>query len=394
MKRSLGTLDDVLRSWLNRIVSLIGYIANFGSRKSCENHAKVLIVTDVSDIDRQTELAKALNFYCAGISESSVSFSPRFRLLKALRAEFVLFDQPRSDFQKRVLRGYSTSYVVDKWNPFAAWEWVKFASDFQRHSPKISTAKKNFSRYVDSLLGHGFEKSYIFGTGPSLAKAHASKFRDGYKIVCNTVVRNEKFFEEFEPHFVVAGDALYHFSFVKLAREFRKDLRARMAESSFLFVYPATFDVIVQREFPEFFERLVPIPMGTHTNICVNLAIQFELPSVGNVLPLLQIPVAASLSRDIYMWGYDGKSPSDQENAFWENSRDHSYPDLMSSLVDHFPGFFHHYVPNHDSTKYIEDSQGLEFENRLLQAESNGFSFTMLHPSWTATLAKRFRGSP
>lgn len=352
--------------------------------------SKVLVITGPTQNLRLDELREALNFYGAGLAGQSLTFSSKFRALEALKAEFVLFDQPQASWRSRALGPYLNSYFVDKWHPFAAWEWIRFATDYQGHTPNLAYAQKNFSEYADLLSRKRLPRTYVFGTGPSLANADEALFRDGYKIVCNTVVRNRTFFSNLEPDFIVAGDALYHFSYTKFAVEFRKDLRERLLESSCYFVYPAIFDVVVQREFVGLADRLVPIPVGKHENICVNLKDDFRLPAVGNVLPLLQLPLAATLSRDIFLWGYDGKAPSDSVNAFWANSSKHSYPELMWSLNDQFPGFFLHYTPENDSTKYIDDSHGLALERRLVQAEQQGFSFTMMHDSWTPTLARRF----
>jgi hypothetical protein len=152
------------------------------------------------------------------------------------------------------------------------------------------------------------------------------------------------------------------------------------------------FDVIVQREFAEFSERLVPVPGGSHQDISVDLTKIFELPAVGNVLPLLQLPIACTLSSNIYFWGFDGKAPDDYINPFWANSEKHSYPELMHSLRESFPGFYEYYVPNNDSSNYIKSVQGDELDSQLSVAERNGFKFVMLHHSWTATLNKRYLG--
>jgi hypothetical protein len=55
------------------------------------------------------------------------------------------------------------------------------------------------------------------------------------------------------------------------------------------------------------------------------------------------------------------------------------------------PRFFEHYVPASDPNKYVRDYQGQVFERALQYGERNGWTFEMLHPSWTPSLQKRFR---
>ena len=61
----------------------------------------------------------------------------------------------------------------------------------------------------------------------------------------------------------------------------RADALRRLQESNgrTLFVYPAVFDVIVRAEFKDVEPLLVPIPFGEHTDVTVDLAKRFSLPS-------------------------------------------------------------------------------------------------------------------
>jgi len=273
----------------------------------------------------------------------------------------------------------------------AGWDWIYFANYFYGHKPDIETSRVNLGCAV-SLVSADASCVYVFGTGPSLSRAAERSFNDGVCIVCNTIVRDKEVFDKLCPNFVVAGDAIYHFSFTEFARVFRSDLHSRLKESAAYFVYPAVFDVVVQREFADVSEKLIPIPIGLHTNIDINLLENFKLPALGNVLPLLQLPLACTISKNIYLWGFDGRSPNDKSSPFWKNSSKHSYPELMHTLNLSFPYFFEYFVPNNDSKNYIKTFHGDLLDECLAKAESNGYTFEMLHPSWTHTLAKRYRG--
>ncbi|WP_142271133.1 hypothetical protein [Mycobacterium sp. AT1] len=256
---------------------------------------------------------------------------------------------------------------------------------------RIAVAGKRFREHIRKLETNEPRPAYIFGTGPSLHLALNRSFADGVTIVCNTIVRDPELWRHLAPAFLGAGDAIYHFGDNPHARAFRADALSRLQESEgrTLFVYPAQFDVIVQSEFRAVESLLVPVPWGEHTNIAVDLNDQFFLPDVENVLANLLLPLGCSLSRDVRMWGFDGRGPSD--SGFWANSDRHAYPELMQSIRDAHPAFFANKTPKGNETKYVNQVHGDLLDERMAEAERRGFRFEMLHPSWTPTLQKRYR---
>lgn len=242
---------------------------------------------------------------------------------------------------------------------------------------------------LERILTSGRRKVYVFGTGPSLEAARGRDFSDGYVIVSNTIVRDAALWHQLRPDFIVAADAIYHFGHTAHARAFRADLKARLAESNgaTFFAYPELFDAIAQREFPELQDLLIPIPMGSHDHIHVNLLARFELPALGNVLNVLLLPLACTLSNSVWLWGFDGRAPDDK--LFWSNSRSHSYPEFVAELRDEHPAFFATWVPKGRERDYVSLVHGDALDQRLERAENEGFEFVMMHFSWTETLNKR-----
>jgi hypothetical protein len=253
-------------------------------------------------------------------------------------------------------------------------------------------ARDRFVRQVERLRGEGTRPVYVFGTGPSLHEARNHSFGDGLTIVCNTIVRDADLWHHLRPSFLVAGDAIYHFGRNAHAHAFRVDALRRLIESDghTLFVYPAQMDVVVRAEFTSVEELLVPIPHGEHTDISVDLTRHFALPLLENVLANQLLPLACTLSRDIRLWGFDGRAPSDE--GFWANSQRHAYPELMQSIRDSHPAFFAEKVPRGNETKYVNLVHGDLLDARMADAERRGFEFRMLHRSWTPTLQKRYVG--
>jgi hypothetical protein len=272
--------------------------------------------------------------------------------------------------------------------PQDGWEWVRLTNLCHRHRPDVRGARQVLTKSVLALREQKLDKSYIFGTGPSLEKAIDRDWSDGYRIVSNTIVKDPVLWKHLNPHFIVAADAIYHFGHTSFAHAFRKDLKDRLSETPTFFVYPAFFDAIVQRHFSPYKDRLIPIPMGFHQNLHVDLCTEFRLPNLGNVLPLMLLPLGCTLSKTVCLWGFDGRAPSDQ--LFWRNSAKHTYEELIPDIQRAHPCFFQHHVPKEDPNKYVRRVHGDLLEERLTAAEALGYQFRLLHRSWTATLQKRF----
>lgn len=277
--------------------------------------------------------------------------------------------------------------VDPRHNPLDGWAWSHLTKTGQVPGPVALAAETRLRECIASLRARGLDRAYIFGTGVSLAQAIDRDWSDGYRIVCNTIVRDARLWRHIDPHFIVAGDAIYHFGFTPFAKQFRADLAKRLGETNTFFVYPDLFNEIVVREFGAFEDRLIPIPDGKHFDVHVDLTKYFYLPMLGNVLSNLLLPLACTLSKKVYLWGFDGRAPDDK--LFWSNSSQHSYPELMRFLQEAHPAFFAHYVPADKPGEYVKNVHGEKLENALRSAESEGWHFVMMHKSWTPTLAKR-----
>lgn len=278
-------------------------------------------------------------------------------------------------------------------NHLAGWMWHSWlrstiAKDVYRTRQEQSRLR--FGDWITGMVKKKLNRSYVFGTGPSLEKASDRKWDDGYKIVCNTIVRDKRLWHWIEPDVIVAGDPMYHFGVTRFAQAFRFDLKARLTESKqAVFVYPSEYDSMVRVEMAGFEDRLLPIEVGDHQFLGVDLKSDFRLPNLGNVLSLILLPVALNLSKNVYLWGFDGRAPKDK--YFWKNSSKHTYDEYFDDLVKTYPAFFEHNVPKSDPTKYLRREQGDLLDQLMSQMEDNGFRFVMMHPSFTPTLAKRYK---
>jgi hypothetical protein len=281
------------------------------------------------------------------------------------------------------------TYDVDpRREPNAMWNWHYMISALSPTTPqRIEEARMRFANALSQLSAFGLKRCYIFGTGPSLAKAKMLDFNDGYKIVCNTVCRDREFFAKVKPDIFVAGDALYHFSDTAHAQTFLRDVERRMEESEFVFCYPAIFDPFLKRRLRKFEDKLIPIPVGETFDLTADMSTTFRLPATGNVLGLLLLPIACQLSRDVRLLGFDGRRPEDEN--FWANSSEHSYPELIKEMVLEYPAFYEHYVPKTNPSHYVNSVHGDDLDQAMSKAENQGWQFTLLSPSTSPALAKR-----
>jgi hypothetical protein len=273
-------------------------------------------------------------------------------------------------------------------DPMAMWGWhnvIEALSPFT--AARLKESKTTFEVLIRGLLNLGLTKCYIFGTGPSLEKASEIDFTDGYRIICNTICKDRDLVRKLQPHILVAGDAQYHFSDTKHAQAFLADVELRMDEFEFAFCYPAVFDPFVRNRLARFKQRLIPIPTGRRFDLTVDMMQDFALPSTGNVLGLLLLPIACQLARDVWMLGFDGRKPTDE--LFWTNSAKHSYPEFVKEMSLEYPAFYDHFAPRNKPRSYVESVHGDDLDQAMIIAEGKGWSFTLLSPSTSPALAKR-----
>lgn len=249
--------------------------------------------------------------------------------------------------------------------------------------------KKKLALIKEGLVKE-FDKAYIFGTGSSLEKAYYRNWNDGIRIVCNTIVKDKELWNHINPHIIVAADAIYHFGITDFSKAFRKDLAERLSETNTYFIFPEHFYPFVKKCFPQFLDRLIPIPVRKEPPSYNIIETKFELPLVGNVLNNLLLPVSCYLSKNIYLWGFDGRAPTDK--LFWKNSDKHFYSDMVPQLQVCHPAFFTTHAPKDNPSQYVQIYHGDLLNNVMVEAEKNHRVFTMMHPSYTKTLMDRYKG--
>lgn len=386
----MNPINKFLKRVKRKLIENLGHLLRFHSKLYPQRRVQIIIGSESTGF--LADILSRLSFYAPELTPRSIDILTSFSYRSIIGQPLVL--DFSSEFSRSTFHRQLANLVhVDHRRCIAAWEWVRLSSLYCPVQYSTTEAIALFSLAASKVFSFKYNKAYIFGTGPSLAHAHGRNWDDGVRIVCNTIVRDSCLFKHINPHFIVAGDALYHFSETAFAKEFRKDLKARLQDSDCYFVYPSNFDSVVQRELGILKDRLIGIPCGGVQSAAVDLLSDFRLPSLGNVLGLLLLPLATTFSQRVELCGFDGRSPADNENPFWANSSQHSYPELMHTLKDSYPFFFEHFVPGNNSQSYVSSVHGDVLDELMASAEDIGFVFKMLHPSWTATLNKRYPGS-
>ena len=222
---------------------------------------------------------------------------------------------------------------------YDGWVWAEFSYQRQPKPYKEQQqlqAQLYFQEYIGNLPK--FARSYIFGTGPSLDIATKFDFSDGYRIVCNTIVKNKDLIDYIQPHFIVAADAIYHFGNNKHAYQFRLDLEQRLRENpTTRFITTDNFGELLKHHHPFVYERTIPLQTGLD-GIFLDMKNRLAYTNMHNILNSILLPLGSSLTDDVFLLGFDGRTSDNQ--IFWKNSEQNSYSNLKASIAMAHPGFF------------------------------------------------------
>ncbi len=369
-------LDEIRSPWERQEVLLITGNASPEKIREIEKRLRFLFdhLGSEFDVKHSRSFSPSDCFRYAGVATADSSAIPAF-MLDRVRLNWVV----NLDYDTNPVDGYQ---LID----------LGVAISGEPDKEILAQSRLRFTRRIEELKSLGPRPAYLIGTGPSLPKAAKRSFCDGTTVVCNTIVRDPDIWAHLNPDFLAAGDVMYHFGPTPHAQQFRADALERLRESNgrTLFVYPAQYDIIIRKEFQDVHDSLVPIPMGFHGDSAVDLTRHFGLPilALPNVLTVLLLPIGSTLSKDVRLWGFDGRSPTD--SGFWQNASNQSYTTLISGIRAAHPAFFETSIPTGRDSRYFDTYFGQRLDDILTEAEASGFRFWMLHPSWGPALQKRF----
>jgi len=264
------------------------------------------------------------------------------------------------------------------------WTWAGLLSEWHSERQRVAVQRRSqrrLAKYLDGLPDYG--KAYVFGTGPSLETASEFDFSDGYRIVCNTIVNNPRLLDHIDPHFIVAGDAIYHFGTNLHACAFRRDLDREMARREMMFITRDDFYPLFTHHHPALAARTLVAATGrTGVHFDVRTWLVYHKWPHGNILNALMLPLGSALADEVFLLGFDGRAPG--EKMFWQNSAANTYDALKPAIQEAHPGFF----ATTDFEAYAR-AHSDNAERIMVEGEKLGKRYRCLNRSYIEAFAKR-----
>jgi glycosyltransferase involved in cell wall biosynthesis len=239
----------------------------------------------------------------------------------------------------------------------------------------IATHKQRFARLRARTAGR--RKAFLIATGPSSRSWERFQLEgeDAVTVVCNSVINDDHLMTALEPDIVVFADPIFHFGCSTYAQAFRARLMHMAARHRFSIVIPFRYQAIFTAHMPELAHRVIAIPHVADLDINLDLGVDFRVRTTDNILTFLMIPLAASLARDLYVIGCDGR-PLEQDDYFWKHNERTQFTVEMVAIRKAHPSFFR--IDYNDY--YLRHCEKLEHYARAVELAGGGlFSMWQSH---------------
>jgi hypothetical protein len=234
------------------------------------------------------------------------------------------------------LRALGT-FDVSPQAPSAAWNW---ANALARIVNVAQEPNRTFEKWLNEKSKTD-TRVIVMGSGRS-AESWRSFPRDNRVIICaNSVVRSSDFLRSHSPDVIVAADALFHFSETQHGIRFRSSVENYLnSNSNSFFIFPQHFSPVVFATVKASRSQLVPIKARKYRNGSVlDFVRSRKLPKGKNIFDYIMLPLAASISKKIYLIGFDGK-PAEQKTGLWVSPSEFEFASEKRELEANYPGFF------------------------------------------------------
>jgi len=186
-----------------------------------------------------------------------------------------------------------------------------------------------------------YKKVNIFGSGPSLSQYKKFDFQNSLSIICNSIVKNTELLKDIRPQIIVATDSVFHSGYSKYASEFRYHLcKALDLIEEMVFLVPMRDLNIYHANLPHIYKsRILGIESSNLVQYNVDLLESPVLRSTSNVLTFFLLPIAATLSKEIYLLGFDGNG-TDKKNIFWNYDKESQFIKSIDYTKLAHPAFY------------------------------------------------------
>ena len=340
------------------------------------------------------------------------------RECKLSNADVILLWNKRSMFEPIILRHINKVRIVDPTYYFSVeaetYQRMFFATLGRQEKERFLKISKGNYQTLLNAVGK-YEKAYVFGTGPSLEKyAMDFDYSDGFRIVCNSIVKNKEIMDHIKPHLLVFGDAQHHASPCLYAETFRQAVIEAVHETNSYILTKDYFLPLFLEHCPQLKDKIIGIEAPGVWDLSLKEAIsmvlrrphkipwfdkipghdeeynfptldKFYVRSAGSVLPSYMIPLASSVCKKIYILGADGHDPNGRKpdgTFIWSYSPSCQFNE--QTAFDTHPSYFRDRPYTEDFDIYCENFEGL-----IHYGESLGREYYSLAPSHIPVLAQR-----
>jgi hypothetical protein len=246
------------------------------------------------------------------------------------------------------------------------------------------TSSARFAEFIDRWKN--IENAYLYLTGPSVETISQNPVdRSAMHIICNSLVKNEGLMRQLQPNVLMFSDPAFHFGISKYAATFRNYVKMAMIN------FPEMICMVPERYYPltnsflgpEACERIIGIPVKEIEDFHFPSVEEFHTRKTGNILTLMMIPVASSLTNRVHILGADGRASSDK--GYWAHAKSSQISDQLRSIYESHPSL----ARDEDVEKYYQEHCSI-LDAQLAYGETKQHKVYMCEtPSMIPALAKR-----
>lgn len=267
------------------------------------------------------------------------------------------------------------SAYYSEWEPAT---WSRISHELRRDAE--TSSEEEYQRL--ERKARDYESAFVFATGPNLDRAWDFEFPENtLKIICNSIVRNDELLDHIDPDVLVFADPVFHFGPSKYADTFRRDAIETLRKYDCVGVIPPRYRSLLLGHYPNLnvislkSEEMDDPRFPSHDDLLVM--------NTSNIMTLYMLPIASSLTDEVYIVGADGRAKD--ESYFWEHNESAQYEDeLMETAVYCHPSFFRDEIY---SDYYKEHVRTLD--ELIRYGESRDIDYYSLTDSYIQTLAER-----
>jgi len=267
-------------------------------------------------------------------------------------------------------------------NQFEANQIVKLSSVFLDKKSILENNRK-LAGLLSNLKDENYQNVTIFGSGPSVCKYNEVDANNSLSIICNSVVKNSDLLKKIRPKIVVATDSVFHTGYSKYAAEFRTYLcQALDLIEEMVFIVPLRDLNIYKSNLPQKYQhRIYGLEGKKLNNFNIDLLSNQFVKSTSNVLTFFLFPIAATLSKNINILGFDGKIDN-KEKKFWDYDQKSQFFNSICHTKKAHPAFY-----NVNYAEYY-DTHCLEVESLVDVLKKKGIKIKNLAPSFIPALVE------